>query len=170
MMFKLKCFKLSWSCSGSISKHSASVPTTGSNIVNVQKMKNEQDQQQAPDSVSIREIGGSMAPIWKNMVESGMQSHLHIHIKHRVHPSVHSFVLQSITLQIKKCKILLNKNNTRKINCVIVHLTSKINLIKIKLILANWKTILREAFKKKKLHIFGTVPKRGGEGSTQTQT
>ena len=43
---------------------------SGSNIVNVQKAK-EGDNNQPPDVVSIREIGGSMAPIWKNMVEAG---------------------------------------------------------------------------------------------------
>ena len=56
---------------GTVTKHAASVPTTGSNIVNVQKVKGEGAQDQPPDVVSIREIGGTMAPIWKNMVESG---------------------------------------------------------------------------------------------------
>ena len=40
----------------------------GSNIITVQKSKGDDN---PPDAVSIREIGGSMAPIWKNMIESG---------------------------------------------------------------------------------------------------
>ena len=48
------------------------IVTSGSNIVNIQKVKEgEQNTNSPPDVVSIREIGGSMAPIWKNMVESG---------------------------------------------------------------------------------------------------
>merc|ERR1712045_303034 len=55
---------------GSVTKHAASVPTTGSNIVAVKKSKGD-DQNTPPDVVSLREVGGSMAPLWKNMIESG---------------------------------------------------------------------------------------------------
>ena len=65
---------------GSVSKHVATVPTTGSNIVKIQRTK----PGEMPEMVSAREIGGkdgtscsfmlisnpgSMAPIWKSMVE-----------------------------------------------------------------------------------------------------
>ena len=64
-----------------MNKNLATVPTTGSNIVTIQRA-NEGDL--PPDTVNVREIGGessgidkltiaagSMSPIWKNMVESG---------------------------------------------------------------------------------------------------
>ena len=36
----------------------------------VKKSKGD-DQNTPPDVVSLREVGGSMAPLWKNMIESG---------------------------------------------------------------------------------------------------
>lgn len=46
-------------------------PTVGTNLVTLTKQRVKKNQTLAPDQVIVREVGGSMAPLWHTFVEPG---------------------------------------------------------------------------------------------------
>ncbi|XP_023329318.1 ADP-ribosylation factor-like protein 16 [Eurytemora carolleeae] len=54
---------------GSVNKHTTAVSTTGANITNITRINPKKPE--LADSVRVREIGGTMSPLWGNFVEAG---------------------------------------------------------------------------------------------------
>lgn len=52
----------------------ASIGTVGTNLVTLTKPKAKKDSNAAAESVVIREVGGSMAPLWHSYIEPGKQT------------------------------------------------------------------------------------------------
>ena len=49
----------------------SSIPTVGTNLVQLTKTRRKKNQTLPPDVVTIREVGGKMAPLWHSYIEPG---------------------------------------------------------------------------------------------------
>lgn len=49
----------------------STIPTVGSNLVTLTRIRMKKNQTLPPEEVVIREVGGTLAPIWHSYVESG---------------------------------------------------------------------------------------------------
>jgi len=126
---------------GTVSKHVPTVPTQGCNIVAISRIVGEIEER-----VTVREIGGSMSPIWNSMVEPGRTQILYcvdssdpmmigaatislIQLLH--HPALQSspFLIVFTKTDVKSARTLNEMKTLMRLEDIIMHSTQKIEIM-----------------------------------------